>query len=128
MPNTLIRALLVTILTTTTSSALASAGWYPINKGETLTVEYCLPKARMGTLVLRGTGNELTPKILAKIKDSTLKQDSYCADDLKRGYKQGAYHLKYSWKVNITGQYGLDLYSTNTKKKYYGWPDGINSR
>lgn len=127
MTKTFTRALLVTLFTLATSSAVASAGWYPTSKGQTLTVEYCLPKAQMGTLVLRGTGAQPIPKILAKIKDPILKRDSYCADDLKRGYKQGAYHFRYSWKVNVTGQYGLDLYSNDTKKKYYGWPDGIDS-
>jgi hypothetical protein len=109
------------------SPAIASAGWYPISKGQSLTVEYCLPTSNMGNLYLQALGSGSKWKTVAIIKHPRLIRDSYCADDFKYGFAQGLYHLKYEWTVNISGEWGLHLKSSTTNKTYSGWPDGITT-
>ena len=48
--------------------AIASAGWYPTAKGESLVVEYCLPTANVGTLYLQALGSGTKWKTVAVIK------------------------------------------------------------
>ena len=108
-------------------ASFGSAGWLPVVKGEPLVVEFCLPSAKPGTLILQGMGNSNKWRTLATIKNPKLKKDSYCADDFKTGYKQGLYHFKYRWIVNVSGGWALQLYSPATKKVFYGWPDGIET-
>jgi hypothetical protein len=111
----------------TVAQAIASAGWYPTAKGESLVVEYCLPTANVGTLYLQALGSGTKWKTVAVIKHPQLRKDSYCADYLKHGFGQGLYHLKYKWKVNISGGWGLQLKSSTLNQTYYGWPDGITT-
>ena len=107
--------------------AMASAGWYPTAKGESLVVEYCLPTANVGTLYLQALGSGTKWKTVAVIRHPQLRKDSYCADDFKHGFGQGLFHLKYKWKVNISGGWGLQLKSSALNQTYYGWPDGITT-
>ena len=109
------------------AQAIASAGWYPTAKGESLTVEYCLPTANVGTLYLQALGSGTKWKTVAVIKHPQLRKDPYCADDFKYGFGQGFYHFKYKWKVNITGGWALQLKSSTLNKTYYGGPDGITT-
>jgi hypothetical protein len=106
---------------------MASAGWYPTAQGESLTVEYCLPTANVGTLYLQALGSGTKWKTVAVIKYPRLRRDSYCANDIKSGFAQGLYHFKYKWKVNISGGWALQLKSSGLNKTYYGWPDGITT-
>ena len=109
------------------AQAIASAGWYPTANGESLVVEYCLPTANVGTLYLQALGSGTKWKTVAVIKHPQLRKDSYCADDLKHGFGQGLYHLRYKWKVNISGGWALQLKSSTVNKTFYGWPDGITT-
>lgn len=109
------------------AQAIASAGWYPTAKGESLVVEYCLPTANAGTLYLLALGSGTNWKTVAVIKHPQLRKDPYCADDFKYGFGQGFYHFKYKWKVNITGGWALQLKSSTLNKTYYGGPDGITT-
>ena len=127
MLKAIIASSLASLLILGASPAYASAGWYPTHKGEIITVDYCLPKTNMGPLILRAMGDQAQPIVLATIKPMRLPKDSYCADDLKYGFKQGLYHLKYGWRVNLVGGAGLEIYSPLAKRSYYGWPDGISS-
>lgn len=124
--------LLVVIMTSAAflflTGAHASAGWYPIAKGEVIEVEYCLPTAKVGTLVLQAVGVGNKVKSVAVVMPSQLKKDSYCADDMKYGFGEGLYHFKYKWRVNISGEWGLQLHSPRLKRTFYGWPDGITTR
>ena len=126
------KKLLVIAFTTLFASvplaAFGSAGWYPTAKGESITVEYCLPTPKVGVLYLQALGIGAKWKTVATIKQPQFKKDSYCADDFKYGTKQGLYHLKYNWKVNISGGWGLQLYSVGLEKAFYGWPDGITMK
>ena len=109
------------------AQAIASAGWYPTAKGESLVVEYCLPRATVGTLYLQALGSGTKWKTVAVIKHPQLRKDAYCADDLKHGFGQGLYHLKYKWKVNISGGWALQIKSSTSNQTYYGWPDGVTT-
>ena len=115
------------VLYLSASPGMASAGWYPTAQGESLTVEYCLPTANVGTLYLQALGSGTKWKTVAVIKHPQLRKDPYCADDFKHGFGQGLFHLKYKWKVNISGGWGLQLKSSTLNKTYYGWPDGITT-
>jgi hypothetical protein len=118
---------LIAVLLCLPVSAFASAGWYPAVKGESITVEYCLPQRDMGNLYLQALGNGTKWKTVATIKNKILKKDKYCADEYKYGSKQGLYHLKYVWKVNISGGWGLRVKSSTINGVVYGWPDGITT-
>ncbi len=101
--------------------ARASAGYYPVRRGEILQVEVCLPKSAHSPIYLESYGASRKRVILAKISFKNLKKDSYCADP-KMQY-DGPYHLKYNWKVNGFGS--LNFVDSKTKKAYFGWPDGV---
>jgi hypothetical protein len=118
---------LIALLLCIPETAFGSAGWYPTAKGESITVEYCLPTKDMGNLYLQALGSGTKWKTVATIKNKILKKDKYCADDYKYGSKQGLYHLKFAWKVNVSGGWGLRLKSTSINKVFYGWPDGITT-
>ena len=118
---------LIALLLCLPETAFGSAGWYPTTKGELITVEYCLPTKNVGTLYLQALGNGTKWRTVATIKNVLLKKDSYCADDYKYGSKQGLYHLKYVWKVNVSGGWGLQLKSSSLNKVFFGWPDGITT-
>lgn len=122
-----IRLGLALLIGLTPQPAFAGAGWYPAAKGESLMVEYCLPTANVGTLYLQALGSGTKWKTVAVIKHPKLRKDSYCTDDLKYGFGQGLYHLKYKWKVNISGGWALQLKSATSNQTYYGWPDGITT-
>ena len=107
--------------------AIASAGWYPTANGESLVVEYCLPTANVGTLYLQALGSGTKWKTVAIINHPQLRKDAYCADDFKHGFGQGLYHLKYKWKVNISGGWALQIKSSTSNQTYYGWPDGVTT-
>ena len=40
---------------------------------------------------------------------------------------KGQREYTYPWKVNIKGGWGLSFFDPTYKKRYYGWPDGIES-
>ena len=117
----------ISLLVLSTSPAHASAGWYPIAKGQSITVEYCLPTANVGILYLQATGEGAKSQTVATIKSPKLKNDKYCLDDVKYGFGEGFFHFRYKWKVNISGGWGLQLKSSTLHKIYYGWPDGITT-
>ena len=118
---------MISLLVLSPSSARASAGWYPIAKGQSITVEYCLPTADVGVLYLQATSEGSKSKTVATIKSPKLKKDKYCVDDVKYGFGEGLYHFRYKWKVNITGGSALQLFSGRLKRVFYGWPDGITT-
>lgn len=119
---------LVFFLIFSSNIAEGDSGWYPTHKGETIIVEYCLPKIGDGPIYLQGLNQGTTWKNIAKIKAPKFKKDSYCEADFQHGSGQGFYHLKFKWKVNVSGEWGLQAYSPNLKMGFIGWPDGIESR
>ena len=100
--------------------AIASAGWYPIAKGQSIYVEYCLPTINVGVLYLQATSDGTKSKTVARIKSPKLKKDKYCEDDIKYGFGEGLFHFRYKWKVNISGGSALQLYSGRLKRVFYG--------
>ena len=111
----------IALLGFTPQQVEASAGYYPVSRGEILPVEVCLPKSAHSPIYLEGYGTSRKWVILAKISFKNLKKDSYCADPNMES--DGPYHLKYNWKVNGFGS--LNFVDPRTKKGYFGWPDGV---
>jgi hypothetical protein len=109
----------------TQSSANASAGWYPTHEGESIVAEFCIPAGSHSPVLLQTMGEGSSEKTVAVIKFKKLRIDSYCRDEVKYGQSSGLYHLKYRWKVNIKGSWGLALKIPNLNLIVYGWPDGI---
>ena len=119
-----------TILLTavTSSSANASAGWYPTYKGDLIVTEFCIPASSHSPVFLQTMGEDSAWRTVAVIKFKKLRNDSYCRNGAKYGFSPtGHYHLKYKWKVNIRGSWGMQLYIPNLKSTVYGWPDGIEA-
>jgi hypothetical protein len=110
------------------SPATASAGWYPTFKGDLIHTEVCLPKNIKSPVYLQLMGSKDFGKTVAVIHFRELPADGYCKDQLLHGLSpQGAYFdLKFDWKVNVSGAYGLQFYAPNLKKPFYGWPDGVS--
>ena len=95
---------------------MASAGYYPIEKGEVLKAEVCVPKNTKPPLSLQiysGSGN---PVSIATV-NSIPKSSGDCNNNERKVF--------INWKVDRIGMYGLSFYSPKSKSTYYGWPDGI---
>ena len=104
------------------SNANASAGWYPTKIGDYIDTDFCVPAGTRSPVFLQS----MQGKTLAVIKFKKLKIDSYCRDEAKFGFSPaGLYHLKYRWRVNVNGSWGIQLKIPNLKVVVYGWPDGI---
>ena len=103
-----------------TPIASASAGWYPLQYGEYFVVEVCLPPKHGPIIYLQGSGAGPTFKTFAKFKPLRSKDqgaESLCSR------KETNY--EYEWHVNVKGGWGLSFYDPKYKKRYWGWPDGI---
>ena len=103
-----------------TPTASASAGWYPLQYGEYFVVEVCLPPKHGPIIYLQGSGAGPTFKTFAKFKPLRSKDqgaESLCSR------KETNY--EYEWHVNVKGDWGLSFYDPKYKKRYWGWPDGI---
>ena len=119
-----------TILLTavTSASANASAGWYPTHVGDSIVTEFCIPAGSHSPVFLQAMGVGSAWRTVAVIKFKNLRVDSFCRDESKYGITPaGLYHLKYKWKVNIRGSWGMQLYIPNLRKIVYGWPDGVEA-
>jgi hypothetical protein len=112
-------------------SSFASAGWYPTFPGDIISMEFCVPKTAASPAFLQlnaGTGKS---KIIYKVNFAHLKSSRYCQNWQKDSLKppsEDLLDLKFDWKVNQKGEFGLDLYVPNIHKTFYGWPDGITSK
>ena len=103
-----------------TPIASASAGWYPLQYGEYFVVEVCLPPKHGPIIYLQGSGAGPRFKTFAKFKPLRSKDqgaESLCSR------KETNY--EYEWHVNVKGGWGLSFFDPKYKKRYWGWPDGI---
>lgn len=98
------------------NSAMGSAGFYPIQKGEVLTAEVCLPTGIKPPISLQLNSGNGKPVTVATI-NSFPKSSGKCG--------KGANQVFIKWRVDRTGMYGLSFYSPKNKSIFYGWPDGI---
>jgi len=98
------------------NSAMASAGFYPIQKGEVLTAEVCLPTNIKPPISLQLNSGNGKPASVATI-NSIPKTSRKCGKNRR--------HVSINWKVDRTGIYGLSFYSSKGKITFTGWPDGI---
>jgi hypothetical protein len=97
-------------------SAFASAGYYPIEKGEVLNAEVCVPKNTKPPIFLQLNSGNGKPVSVATI-NSIPKSSGDCS--------KNKYKVVVNWKVDRTGIYGLSFRSTKSKVTFTGWPDGI---
>jgi len=95
---------------------IASAGFYPIEKGEVLNTEVCVPKNTKSPLSLQINSGNGKPVSVATI-NSIPKSSGNC--------KKNESKVFFNWKVDRLGIYSLSFYSTKSKSTFYGWPDGI---
>lgn len=94
----------------------ASAGYYPIEKGEDLRAEVCIPKSTKPPLILQIYSGNGKPLTVARINSFSLSSGMCGKNEIK---------VFVNWKVDRTGAFGLSFYSPKTKKSFYGWPDGV---
>ena len=101
-------------------SAQASVGYYPINYGQTLTAQTCVPKATKPPLILRiqgpGTKNQLVE--VARVNSWEKLGSSMC--------ESKEYLVKIKWKINRTGSYHLQIFAPNYVIDPFVWPDGVD--
>lgn len=105
------------------SPAQADAGWYPLMYGEYFFVEVCLPPKHGPMIYLQGSRTGSDFKTFAKFKPRRAADqgsESLCSR------KETNY--TYEWKVNVRGEWALSFYDPKYRKRYWGWPDGIEAR
>lgn len=100
-------------------SAHASAGYYPINYGQTLTAETCVPEATKGPLILRIQGPGTKNQQIEVARVNTWKK-------IRGNCGSFEYLVKIKWKVNRTGLYSLSIFSPKSQNDPSVWPDGID--
>jgi hypothetical protein len=98
------------------NSVMAYAGFYPIEKGEVLKAEVCVPKNTKPPLSLQINGGNGKPVGVATV-NSIPKSSGGCNKNESKVF--------INWKVDRIGIYSLAFYSTKSKSTFYGWPDGI---
>ena len=95
---------------------IASVGFYPIEKGEVLRAEACVPKNTKPPISLQLNSGNGKPVSVATI-NSIPKSSGKCGKNERQVF--------INWKVDRTGIYGLSFRSTKSKITFTGWPDGI---
>ena len=104
------------LFASTPNLAIASAGYYPIEKGEVLNAEVCVPKNTKSPISLQINSGNGKPVSVATV-NSIPKSSGDC--------KKNESKVFINWKVDRIGMYSLAFYSTKSKSTFYGWPDGI---
>ena len=109
-------------------SSFASAGWYPTFPGDTITVSFCLPSSAKSIAYLQIADPTIGVKrIVAKINYRNLKKSARCVRMMKNSPNLGSgpFALEYEWRVNVRGDFALQLHIPPQKRTLFGWPDGI---
>ena len=112
-------------------SSFASAGWYPTFPGDIISMEFCVPKTATSPALLRFNAGTRKSKTIYKVNFAHLKSSRYCQNWQRNSsipQSEELLDLKFDWKVNQKGEFGLELYVPNIHKTIYGWPDGISSK
>ena len=104
------------LLASLPNSVTASAGYYPIEKGEVLNAEVCVPKNTKPPLYL-----QIYSGIGKPVRVATVNSIPKSSGDCSKNERQ----VLINWKVDRTGMYGLSFYSPKGKSTFAGWPDGI---
>ena len=104
------------LLVSMPNSVIASAGFYPIEKGEVLNAQVCVPKNTKPPISLQLNSGNGKPVSVATI-NSIPKSSGKCGNNGRQVFV--------NWKVDRTGIYGLSFRSTKSKTTFTGWPDGI---
>jgi hypothetical protein len=97
-------------------TAAASAGYYPVKKGELLETEVCVPKNTKPPLSLQLTSGSSKAVSVSTINAIPKLTGSCPKDEIQ---------VFMNWTVDRTGLYGISFYASKSKSSYVGWPDGI---
>ncbi len=89
------------------------AGYYPTFPGDYIVLSVCFPKGHSGNIHL-----QVNSKTVAKFRMKPGIDQTFCNRKTEREYV-------YEWKVNTKAGGGLGFFDPKTKKRYWGWPDGI---
>lgn len=116
----LLSVLLICGLIATPEGAHASAGYMPTYPGEFLNVEFCMDPGAGPRLYILGTKDGKRFRTFQAFKPRFVGKDSFCG--------AGQFLYEYEWEVNARGTWTLFFYSPTLKKRYWGWPDGIESK
>jgi hypothetical protein len=107
---------LFSILIISQSTAIASAGYYPLKIGEILMAEVCVPNKTKLPIYLE----------LNDYKNSVFRVVKINSFSGSRGNcRINENRITVRWNANRLGEYMLSFYSTKSKKRFYGWPDGV---
>jgi hypothetical protein len=117
--------------TTAIPASYASAGWYPTSPGDVIKVRYCLPFSAKSTAYLQVANPPSGfKKNVAKIDLRNLKKTPSCIRAMKDSVIAGSgpFEIEYEWRVNVRGDFALQLYIPTKKRTFFGWPDGIEAK
>jgi hypothetical protein len=109
------------IFNSATNLAVASAGYLPMNLGETLNATTCVPvKGVKPPLILQIQGVNTNDKKVevARVTKWPKVSGGFC--------EKFEYQVAINWKVNRTGAYFLSISAPNSKLDLYAWPEGID--
>jgi hypothetical protein len=124
-------ALLAIIPSLLIQQANASAGWYPTHPGDVIQLDFCIPSNASSPIFLQLIGdNQKSLKQALKVDLTDLRSSSYCQILKKRTSSKNKLkllELKYNWRVNVEGDFALQVFIPNLHKSLAGWPDGISS-
>ena len=113
------------------NTSFASAGWFPTFPGDTIKVSFCLPSSSKSIAYLQITDPTVgLKKNVAKIDYRNLKKSPRCLRMMKDSpnLESGPFALEYEWRVNVKGDFALQLYIPSQKRTLFGWPDGIEMK
>jgi hypothetical protein len=95
------------------TTASAGAGFYPTFPGDYIDLSVCLPKGHSGNINL-----QINNKTVAKFRMKPGVDQTFCNRKTEREYV-------FEWKVNTKLSGALGFFDPKSKKRYWGWPDGI---
>jgi len=98
------------------TGAHASAGYYPVEIGEVLKAEVCLPNKIKPPISLQLNDGDHKP-ITVKALNAFPKLITACGNQKRL--------VVINWKVDRSGTYALSFYHPKSKVSYAGWPDGV---
>lgn len=114
----IIAFLIIYIISATSISAMASAGYYPIKYGQTLVTETCVPELTKPPLILQIQGPGTKNKWVEVSRVNSWGK-------IKGNCGKFEYLVKIKWKINRTGAYSLSIKAPNNMADPSVWPDGV---
>lgn len=103
------------------SDSFASAGWYPTALGEIIKVSFCVPNKKVPTkIAIQISPDGKSFRSVKAFMPKLIAKSDYC--------NSNQFEIRYKWVVNVKGSYGLYFYDSINEIRYFGFPDGIESK